>query len=251
MRAIGIIPARFGSTRFPGKPLALIKGKSLLQRTFERASLCKRLDRVVVATDHPEIYTHVQGFGGEVYMTSPECPNGTERIGELLDKEPSLKKYDIVVNIQGDEPCITPEVIRQVIEALAENKMAQVATPVAPLAPADAMNRSVVKCVRSLKGKALYFSRSLLPGGMQGEYNGAVPYYKHVGIYAYRMDFLPLYRDLGPTLLQKAESLEQLKILEHGFDIQTVLVDYQGVDVNHPEDIGKVEEYLWKQNIYS
>lgn len=244
MRSIGIIPARFGSTRFPGKLLAPIKGKTLIQRTFENAKKCTKLEKLVIATDHEEIYEHVKGFGAEVYMTSANCLNGTERIAELLERESSLREYDIIVNVQGDEPCVAPELIQGLIDTLEAHPQASVCTPVALLDPNEAHNRSSVKCVRDLKGKALYFSRSLLPGGLKGEIRASTAYYKHIGLYAYRGDFLAIYKSLPSTPLQQAEDLEQLKILEHGFEVQTFIADYHSADVNHPEDILKVEELI-------
>lgn len=249
MKAIGIIPARFASTRFPGKALAPIMGKSLIQRTFERASLCKTLSKVVVATDDELILKHVLSFGGEAVMTSVDCLNGTERIFEVVENHSEYADYDVVVNIQGDEPCLDPEIISKMLEKLENDKKAVVSTPVALIHhEADIVNPSVVKCVMGMQGQALYFSRSPIPHHAKNSQIKNIVYYRHVGLYAYRKDFLKIYKSLANTPLQMAEELEQLKILEHGYQIAVVLVDHSGVDVNDPADIQKVENYLCQQN---
>lgn len=249
MKAIGIIPARFASTRFPGKALAPIMGKSLIQRTYERASLCKTLSKVVVATDDELILKHVQDFGGEAVMTSVDCLNGTERIFEVVEKHEEYADYDVVVNIQGDEPCLDPDIISKMLEKLGKDPKAVVATPIALIHyEADIANPSVVKCVKGMNDEALYFSRSPIPHLAKNGKLKNTAYYRHVGLYAYRKDFLKIYKSLANTPLQMAEELEQLKILEHGYQISVVLVDHSGVDVNDPADIQKVENYLCQQN---
>lgn len=251
MKALGIIPARFASTRFPGKPLALISGKSLIQRVYENAKKCPLLQDVIVATDDAGIYKHVEEFGGHAVMTSTTCPSGTDRLSEVIKSHPEYQSFDVIVNVQGDEPCLEPQIISKLIEAMEENSHAHVATPITQLQLQDAHNTSIVKCVINLKGRALYFSRALIPGHLKGEINPQVTYYKHVGIYAYRLPFLLKYSDLRPTPLQLAEDLEQLKILEHGYEIQTIQIDGMSIEVNVPEDIQKVELYLCTQNSFS
>lgn len=249
MEAIGIIPARFSSVRFPGKPLAEILGKSLIQRTYENAKRCKQLKRLVVATDDQRIFDHVRSFGGEVVMTSLNIRSGTDRLEEVIRNNPEYGDAEILVNIQGDEPCLDPQVIEGLILALQEDRAASVATPIAPLKSVEeAESPSTVKCVRDLRGFALYFSRSLIPGHLGTGLKPEVDYYRHIGIYAYRKEFLLHYASLKETPLQLAEDLEQLKILEHGYKIRTFLVDEPPLDVNRPEDIQKVESYLCKQN---
>lgn len=243
MKAIGLIPARFASTRFPGKPLAKILGKSLIQRTYERAILCKELSKVVVATDDKRIFEHVKGFGGDVVFTSPDCANGTERIFEVVNNHLEYGKYDIIVNVQGDEPCLNPDVITQMVRKLENDKEAVVVTPITLLKDSASLTKpSIVKCVKSLNDRALYFSRAPIPYGI-------ATYYKHIGLYAYRKDFLRQYASWSDTPLQMTEGLEQLKILEHGFQIAVVLVEDSGIEVNEPEDIQKVEKYLCLQNL--
>lgn len=242
-KIIGMIPARYASTRLPGKPLSLISGKSLIQRTYENTQRCPFLDEVVVATDDDRIYTHVKEFGGEVVMTSVDCPTGTERLAEAIHA--NFKDVDIVINIQGDEPLLEPEVIQKVGEALLNDTVAVMSTAVVKIDnEEDANNRSVNKCIIDTNSNALYFSRSLLPGGHSGKWDPSQTYYKHLGIYAYRRDFLLHYAELSPTPLQIAEDLEQLKVLEHGFRIKVAVVDSASIGVDTPEDINKVERML-------
>jgi 3-deoxy-manno-octulosonate cytidylyltransferase (CMP-KDO synthetase) len=230
-RAIAIIPARYASTRFPGKPLHLIDGKTLIQRTYERAAACSALEAVIVATDDKRIFDHVIEFGGEAVMTSTDCACGTDRLAEVVAGDQS-RFSGIIVNIQGDEPCISAETIEAVIEAIGDSPMA---TAAAPLAEEDRTVRSVVKCVTAADGRALYFSRSPLAGA-----------YRHIGIYAFTTDFLLTYAKLAATPLQQAEDLEQLKVLEHGYEIRVAVVQETGIGVDVPEDVKRVEEWISK-----
>lgn len=246
---IGVIPARYASTRFPGKPLALINGKSLVQRTYENAQRCKALEHIIVATDDERIFEHVKGFGGHVTMTSVDCPTGTDRLAEVIRNEHSLKDVQIAINIQGDEPCLDPSVIQGVVEALKTNPKADVSTAVIRIkSEEEALNPSVTKCVIDCHGYALYFSRTLIPAGKSLRYHPDIVYYKHLGIYGFRRQFLLHYAELSPTPLQMVEDLEQLKVLEHGYKIAAAVVNSESMDVNTPEDIKKVEQLLCKQN---
>lgn len=252
MKAIGLIPARFASTRFPGKPLAQILGQSLLERTYKNALKAKKLEEILIATDDQRIFDHAKNFGAKVVMTSPNCETGTDRIHEALEKEGKELFADIVVNIQGDEPCIDPLVIDKVVTSLSEDSKAVVATPITKIKSSDeAFNPSIVKCVKDEKDYALYFSRTLIPAGRQNAFQENITYYRHIGIYAYTYDFLPTYRKLKPTPLQLAEDLEQLKILESGYKIKVAIVETENIEVNVPEDIKKVEQYLCKRNLSS
>lgn len=243
MNVIGMIPARYKSSRFPGKPLALILGKSLIQHTYENTKRCKELKAVIVATDDERIFEHVRGFQGDVVMTSPDCLTGTDRLCEVVRKDPQFNQYDIIINVQGDVPCLEPEVITQLIEALRNDPEAVLATPVTLIRSQEELqNPSVVKCVKDLNSNALYFSRSVIPGGKKQP-----EYYHHVGIYAFRREFLLKYAELSPTPLQLAEDLEQLKVLEHGYKIKVVIVDADYFGVDHPEDIQRVEKILRKE----
>lgn len=245
VKIAGIIPARYGSSRFPGKPLALIAGKTLINRTYDNAKRCQLLDEVYVVTDDKRIFDHVVGFGGKAVMTPSECPTGTERIAEAIKSENQLSDYDVIVNIQGDEPLLEPEVIGSVIEKLLEDEDASVSTAAVKISSEEeAKNYSVVKCVVDKNGKALYFSRTLIPNGHSGEWLPDVTYYKHLGIYGYRRDFILHYADLEQTPLQKAEDLEQLKVLENGYCIKVSIVESCSVGVDRPEDIKQIEQLL-------
>lgn len=249
---IAIIPARYGSTRFPGKPLFEIKGKSLIRHTYENTARCPLIDHQLVATDDARIFDHVKAFGGNVVMTPDSCPTGSDRLAHVLENDSSLLDTDIIVNVQGDEPCLDPSVISQMVEALKNDPSASMATAVVKLTNSDeAYSRSEVKCVMDLKGNVLYFSRSLIPGGnCEIQFRKEVTYYKHLGVYAYRPDFLLTYARLPMTPLQIAEDLEQMKVLEHGYKIKAAIVKSASAGVNTPEDIKKVELELCKQNTY-
>lgn len=235
---VAIIPARLDSKRFPRKMLVDIRGKSLIQRTYENALLSKKPDAFIVATDSQEIYDHVKSFGGKVVMTSPSCLNGTERAAEVISHAPQFAQAKIVVNIQGDEPDLAATTIDSVIEALEKDDEAQVSTACARITHAeDAFDPSIVKCVLNQKGQALYFSRALIPCGKTAAFKSDLIYYKHFGIYCYRKDFLLLFNRLPPTPLQLAEDLEQLKILEHGYAIHVVEVECDSIGIDTPQDL--------------
>lgn len=245
---IGIIPARYGSTRFPGKPLVQILGKTLLQRTYENALRCTCLNQVVVATDDERIYDHVKSFGGNVVMTSSDCETGTDRIAEVVRNYPHLKSK-IVINIQGDEPCVASETIEAVIAILQGDPEASMSTAAARLLTAeDASSTSIVKCTMDQRGNALYFSRTLIPANKNGTYCSKTNYYRHLGIYGYRSEFLLKYAHLPKTPLQCFEDLEQLKALEHGYRIKVAIVESSAIGVDLPEDIQKIETLLCTQN---
>lgn len=249
---IGMIPARYASTRFPGKILAPIAGKTLIQRTYENAKQCTLLQQLIVATDDTRIFHHVKDFGGEVVMTSPECPTGTDRLVEALKKHPDIGDLAIIVNIQGDEPCLDPNVIQKVAQALTADPVAVMSTAVVKLeSQEEAHNPSVVKCVIDNNHNALYFSRALIPAGHTQKMQPGINYYRHMGIYAFRKDFLLKYAELPRTALQLAEDLEQMKVLEHGFRIKVAVVDSFSIGVDTPEDIQRVEQWLNKQNLSS
>jgi len=244
-RIIGIIPARYGSSRFPGKPLANISGKSLIQRTYENAQRCRSLQDLIVATDDERIFKKVLEFGGKVVMTSPTCPTGTERLAEAVKQNSDYDDVELIINIQGDEPLIDPTTLEQVIHALQESPEADMSTAVVKItSKEEAEDHSTVKCIINLKGEALYFSRTLIPNGHQGQWQPNVTYYKHLGSYAYRRHFLIHYAELAPTPLQIAENLEQLKVLEHGSIIKVAIVEDASIGVDTLADIQKVEGLL-------
>lgn len=243
MRLIGVIPARYASTRFPGKPLVTLAGKPLLQHVVERCQRAAILADVIVATDDERIRSVAACFG-RVEMTSPDHPSGTDRIAEVVQR----CACDGVVNIQGDEPLIDPEVIDQVGRALAEGEMSTAATPLRD--PAEYDNPNVVKVVVSVTGRALYFSRRTIPylreavARSPAEQRAAFPFLKHLGIYGYRRETLLRLVRFPVSALEQAEKLEQLRALEHDIPIRVVSVDYESIGVDTPEDVARVERLL-------
>lgn len=233
MKIACIIPSRYASTRLPGKPLRMIAGETLVHRVYERAALAKLPDIVIVATDNEKIESEVKSFGGRVMMTSPDHPTGTDRLAEVAA---SLPDYDIVVNVQGDEPFINPDVIDSLAKMLAERDGLDMTTAAAPLKEDEYDDPSAVKVVVNQKGEALYFSRSLIPYP-RNEFS--VPPLKHVGIYAYRRDFLLAYAGMKQTPLEKTESLEQLRALEMGYKIGVIRIDSEDIGIDTEEDLKK------------
>ena len=244
MKVIGVIPARYASTRFPGKPLIDINGKTMIQRVYEQASKAG-LDKVVVATDDEQIYSHVKGLGGEVVVTSSTHTNGTERCNEVLIK--TDEDYDVVINIQGDEPYVQPDQIKAVASLFADPEV-QIGTLVKKIEKGeDLMNpNSIKKVVLNKDMDAIYFSRSPIPY-LQGmpvvEWLNHHVYYKHIGIYGYRPAVLSEIVALSPSLLEKAESLEQLRWLENGYRIKTALTDFESPSVDVPEDLELLKKF--------
>ncbi len=236
-----VIPARYNSSRFPGKLLVRAAGKTILQRTFERASDCPDIDELYVATDDERIANHVQSLGGQVIWTSPECKNGTERIIEALRSHSRLQQASIIVNLQGDHPCTEPGTIGAIIQKLKSDKEAVMSTAVTAIKNIeDFQSPHIVKAVFDREGNALYFSRSPIPYSRDPSSLG----YAHIGIYCFRRTFL--LSDLGAELtpLQKSEDLEQLKILELGHRIKIAIVDEIPMGVDTPQDLVKLEKYL-------
>lgn len=247
-QVLGVIPARYQSSRFPGKPLALLAGQTLIQRTYQNSLQASLFDHLVVATDDTRIFDHVISFGGRAVMTSPDCLTGTDRAAEVVARESVYAAADIIFVVQGDEPCVDPEVFTAIFEKLHSDPEAVMATAMTPIqTQAEVMSHSIVKCVADLQGNALYFSRAPIPASFQ---KTSLPAYRHIGIYAFRKEFLLRYAQLQPTPLQLAESLEQLKILEHGYRIKVALVDDPAIGVDTPEDISKVESLLCKRNSF-
>jgi 3-deoxy-manno-octulosonate cytidylyltransferase (CMP-KDO synthetase) len=246
MPTVAIIPARFGSTRFPGKPLAPLLGKPLIQWTYEQALQVKELDGVWVATDDGRIKECVETFGGRVVMTRDDHPSGSDRLAEaaaLLELGPE----DIVLNIQGDQPVFPPDLITRLAAVLKRDPEVVMVTPVRRLRDAAAAaNPNTVKAVFDRAGRALYFSRSTLPFWRDG---GQVYFYKHIGIYAYRVQFLKEFVHLPAGRWEAAEKLEQLRALEHGYPIHIVETDGDTREVDSPEDLREVEEFLQGRRI--
>lgn len=241
MTTVALIPARYASTRFPGKPLARIAGRPMIQRVYEAARRVPGLDQVWVATDDPRIAEAVQGFGGLVLMTRPDHPSGTDRLAEAA-RHLNLAPEDIVVNIQGDQPVFPPEAVTGLIAALTSDPAAAMATPIRPLDPALAGDPNIVKVVFDLNHRALYFSRAPIPFWREPV---AVPrYWRHLGLYAYRMDFLQRFGALPPGTWEAAEKLEQLRALEHGYVITVVETTEATVEVDTPADLARAEELV-------
>ncbi len=237
---LGVIPARYGSTRFPGKALARLRGQTLIQRVWDRAKTAKRLDRLVVATDDERIQDAVRAFGGEAVMTSAGLPSGTDRAWEAA-RETSAQ---IVVNIQGDEPLITPPMIDGLVEGLLKEPEAQMATlRFAMKGPEGYSDPNVVKVVSDRKGWALYFSRSPIPAYRVGNVF-TVAWYKHIGMYAYRRSFLEQFVSWPVSALERTEALEQLRALERGVRIKVLDSPQNTIGVDTPEDLKRVEAII-------
>lgn len=244
MSIIGIIPARYASTRFPAKSLADIAGKSMIEWVYTQASLCKSLEKVIVATDDSRIFDHVKAFGGMACMTSTSHVSGTDRCFEALNKQ--KENYDYVVNIQGDEPFISPQQIQLLAELL--NGRCELATMAKRITTHEELvNPNVVKLVKDASGRALYFSRSPIPHVRNVNLSLWLErsvFYKHIGLYAYRRDVLSQITSLEPSTLEKAESLEQLRWLEHGYSIDVAETDIETIGVDTPEDLQRAIAYV-------
>jgi 3-deoxy-manno-octulosonate cytidylyltransferase (CMP-KDO synthetase) len=243
MKVVGIIPARYASTRFPGKPLALIAGKPLIQHVVERCQGSKSLSEVIVATDDTRIWEVAQQFC-RVEMTSSDHPSGSDRIAEVAAR----CECDGIVNIQGDEPLIDPSVIDAVAGALNQDEMSTAATVIRDTAEYE--NANVVKVVVNAAGRALYFSRRTIPylreaaSSSASEQLAAFPFLKHLGIYGYRRETLLRLVKFPVSPLEQAERLEQLRALENGIEIAVVKVTYDSVGVDAPDDVARVEQTL-------
>lgn len=239
---VGIIPARYDAKRLPGKPLALIQDRPMIQHVYERAAKAATLQRLVVATDDPRIERAVAKFGGEVLMTSRDHPSGTDRVAEA-SRQLMLQGDAIVVNIQGDEPLVQAEMIDSLAQILQKNTDVPMATLAYPDTDRnDLLDPDVVKVVLDAKGRALYFSRSPIPA-VRDE-SSPPPYYKHLGFYGYRNGFLQEFTKLSPGVLEKLEKLEQLRALEHGFSISVVISPSDSISVDTAEDLARVRKIM-------
>ncbi|MCC6347736.1 MAG: 3-deoxy-manno-octulosonate cytidylyltransferase [Nitrospirales bacterium] len=252
MPAIVIIPARYASTRFPGKPLCPLFNRPLIQHVYERAVKAKRVRRVLVATDDERIIRTVEGFGGEAIMTSPDHPSGTDRIAETLltlqESGYEVQDADVVVNVQGDEPMIAPEMVDEVIGVM-DDERASLGTLMKRITEeGDITNPNVVKVVRNAEGFALYFSRAPIPFHREERDGGLASassfFFKHIGIYAYRKDALLRLSKLPPSRLEGIEKLEQLRALENGLPIKVAETSFETIGVDTPEDLERVEKCL-------
>ncbi len=254
MSAIVIIPARYDSTRFPGKPLASLKGKPLIQHVYEACSRSRLAGSVIVATDSETIFERVLSFGGKAVMTSPEHPSGTDRVAEVATK----MDYDIIVNVQGDEPLIRPEMVDDIVALLSDSR-ADIGTLVKKIDnPAEITDPNIVKVVFDKDRFALYFSRAPIPyhrdlfgvkssmlwlNDLRSIFT-KVTMFKHIGIYGYRRDVLIRLSRMRPTGLEETERLEQLRALESGFRIKVKETPFDTIGVDTPEDMERVEKWL-------
>ncbi|VBB09276.1 acylneuraminate cytidylyltransferase [Lucifera butyrica] len=239
MKILCVIPARYASTRLPGKPLSDIAGKPMIRYVYERCMLAKRPDKVLVATDHELVYKAVKSFGGNVMLTSADHPTGTDRLAEVAQSYPEA---EIIINVQGDEPLIAPQVIDELAAAFDHAPGLKMATLMTEMEEEEYNNPAAVKVVTDRQGFALYFSRSLIPYPRVKQDGFTV--HKHIGIYAYRREFLLAFAALKPTPLEKTESLEQLRALEYGYRIKVLKTDFQSIGVDTPEDLDRVREIV-------
>lgn len=249
MKVVGIIPSRYASTRFPGKPLAMIKGKTMIRRVCEQAWKSK-LDAVVVATDDMRIADEVLSFGGQYVLTDPNHQSGTDRCREALDMLD--KPYDAVVNIQGDEPFIEPRQINQLVDLISQNDI-QIASLVKTIDDEDELfSPNTVKVVMDKGFKALYFSRNPIPfmrNMAREEWLSKGVFYQHIGIYAYKAATLRQIAAMQPTALEVAESLEQLRWIENGLSVHLAVTSSRNVSIDTPNDLFKAEQFAQNQNI--
>lgn len=244
MKFIGVIPARYASTRFPGKPLAMLGGKSVIQRVYEKVSSC--LDDAYVATDDERIFNHVTSWGGKAVMTSTKHKSGTDRIQEAVEKIGG--DFDVIINIQGDEPFIDPSQIKTICQCF-DDEDTQIATLGIPFSKdmSAISNPNSPKIVVDLRGFAMYFSRSVIPfirGKEQPEWPDSYPFLKHIGIYAYRKEILREVTSLPQSPLELSESLEQLRWLENGYKIKVGKTYIETIGIDTPEDLKKAEELI-------
>lgn len=242
MKIICVIPARYASTRLPGKPLADIAGKPMIVRVYERALKAKIPSEVIVAVDDERVFKAVEAAGGKVVMTKKDHPTGTDRLAEVAQKFPDV---DVIINIQGDEPLIDPSVIDELAKQFIEKPELNMATVKTPMQEDEKNEPSNVKVITDKDGYALYFSRSLMPYPRN---DVGVQVYKHIGIYGYKRDFLLQYATMQPTPLEQTESLEQLRALENGYKIKVIATNKHFVGVDTKEDLARVNA-IYKQNL--
>lgn len=243
MKFACVVPARYASTRLPGKPLADIAGKPMIQRVYEQVSKAKLPALVIVATDDQRVFDTVKGFGGTVVMTDSHHPTGTDRLAEVAAVYDDI---DVIINVQGDEPLIDADVIDQLAELFVADPDLQMATVGSPLLEEEYDEPSAVKVICNKRGDAMYFSRSLIPYPRNAFVNAPM---KHVGIYAYGRQFLLDYANMEPTPAEQTESLEQLRALENGYTIRVIKTDKRFVGVDTPEDLDRVNAIFRALNV--
>ena len=239
MKSYAIIPARYASTRFPGKPLAILRGKPMIQHVYENVMATGLFNDVFIATDDLRIEAAGETFAATVILTDSNLPSGTDRVAALCE---TLEPDSIILNVQGDEPLISKEPLAALLKCF-EDEQVQMASLMTPVKAAeDLTNPNIVKVVCDSRSNALYFSRSPIPFDRDG--SGNVPYYRHIGVYAFRYKCLLDFVALSPGRLEQIEKLEQLRALEHGIPIRMVITDYQGIGIDSPEDLQRVEKLM-------
>lgn len=244
MKILCVIPSRIGSTRMPRKPLLPIQGKPMIQRVYENAMRCKVLSKVIVATDSDEIAEVIYKIGGEVAMTDPNIQTGSDRIAVVAKDYPDM---DVVINLQGDEPFIKPSMLEQLVSPYLNGEMPEMTTLAYPLDMETRYHEAgAVKVVTDIHDNALYFSRSPIPYFRQPA-QGKVPVYNHMGLYAFRRDFLLHYTTLPQTPLEQIEALEQLRALEHGFRIRVCMTEEKTLEINTPEEYELAQRFVYSE----
>lgn len=243
MKTLGVIPARYGSTRFPGKMIVPLAGKPLIQHTYEKVTSSSTLDEVLIATDDKRIFETVKKFGGKVVLTSADFQSGTDRVAFVAKN----KNYDVVVNIQGDEPLLDPEIIDELVKLMKKDKSVVMATAVRKFKDSESLqDPNRVKVILDKELNALSFFRNSVPSNKldSKSVHSKTDFFEHIGIYAFRKDFLLLFSKLPPGKMEKLENLEQLRAIENGYKIKVVLTDYVSHPVDTKEDLKKVEKIL-------
>lgn len=242
VKPLAVIPSRYASVRFPGKPLAMLGGRPLVQHVVDRCTEAQVFSAIIVATDDERIAGAVRHFGGQVAMTSVACPSGTDRVAEVARQHPDAQ---VLINVQGDEPLISPDALRELAAAF-EDPEVRMATLIRPLLPEERQNPNVVKAVLAANGDALYFSRADLPFDRDGSADPSTPRYAHLGLYGYRRETLLEVAGLPPSLLEQTERLEQLRALEAGIRIRCRPTLHASFGVDTPEDLARAEA-LWQR----
>ncbi|WP_017663309.1 3-deoxy-manno-octulosonate cytidylyltransferase [Baaleninema simplex] len=239
MKILAVIPARYQSQRFPGKPLVRLGERPMVQWVYEAACQCPLFDRVVVATDNDKIADCVREFGGRVEMTRDDHLTGTDRVAEVAERYPEM---EVVANVQGDQPFVTPQSLSQLLDPYLQGETPEMTTLGCPLdSEADYRDPNTVKVLCDVRGHALYFSRAPIPYYRN---RGSAPVYHHLGLYAFRQDFLAEYAKLTPTPLEQCEGLEQLRVLEHGYAIRVCQTEKAAIEINTPDDLDKAQLYI-------
>ncbi len=238
MNILCVIPSRIQSTRLPRKPLLPIQGKPMVQWVYENASRCSIINKVIVATDSEEIAAVIQSIQGEAVMTDPAWPTGSDRVAVVAEQYPEM---DVVINLQGDEPFVTPTLLEQLVAPYLQGELPSMTTLAYPLnCKTDYQNPGAVKVITDLEHNAIYFSRAPIP---YFRVETSVPVYHHIGLYAFRRDFLLSYRHLPKTPLELAESLEQLRVLEHGYKIRVCFTEESTLEINTPEEYEQAKHF--------